>query len=388
MERTSFWSNFLIEGYEQISLALLALLIVLFVVQLCYYLFVYGRISRYRNPASSEEAKGVGLSVIIPLYEADHGFLNERLPLFLAQRHPNYEVVVVNVTGDVEVAEQLSMMRIQWGERLNTTRLAADPLFPISTKMALNVGIKAARYDHIFFSLPDCSPRSERWAEVMARGFVGHDVVLGYSSIMARKGLWNRTIRCANMALAERWLASAVAHHPYRGTLANMGFTKKVYFDARGFNHLNLNMGEDDLFVQKIARKDNTVAIMGGSATLDQRAWGGLDWWLPRRLRYTYPANFYPARAKWATGVELWSRALFFLLVAVVAVILPPYAKIAAAGVLLLRFVVVWWQAKRLARRLSERGFLSMYWLYDLVAPAVEAVLGVWCKFVPKYKWR
>ena len=294
----------------------------------------------------------------------------------------------MNVTGDVEVAEQLSMMRIQWGERLNTTRLAADPLFPISTKMALNVGIKAARYDHIFFSLPDCSPRSERWAEVMARGFVGHDVALGYSSIMARKGLWNRTIRCANMALAERWLASAVAHHPYRGTLANMGFTKKIYFDARGFNHLNLNMGEDDLFVQKIARKDNTVAIMGGSATLDQRAWGGLDWWLPRRLRYTYPANFYPARAKWATGVELWSRALFFLLVAVVAVILPPYAKIAAAGVLLLRFVVVWWQAKRLARRLSERGFLSMYWLYDLVAPAVEAVLGVWCKFVPKYKWR
>lgn len=388
MERVDFWNIFLIEGHELWSIVLLGLLALCFVVQLCYYLFVYGRIRRYRNPSPSEEAKEVGVSVIIPLYEADNGFLHERLPLFLEQRHKNYEVVIVNVTGNVEFGEQLSMLRIKWGDRLTTTRLAADPLFPISTKMALNVGIKAARYDNLIFTLPDCSPRSERWAEVMARGFVGADVVLGYVSMMPRQGVWNKTIRCANMALSMRWLAAAVARHPHRGVLANLGFTKKAYYSVRGFNHLNLNMGEDDLFVQKIARKDNTVAIMGGSATLDQRVWGGLDWWLPRRLRLSYPFRFYPARAKWATGVELVSRALFFLLAVVVAAILPTYAKIAAGGVVILRYVIVWWQMKCLSRRLSERGFLSMYWLYDFVAPAVEAVLAVWRKFVPKYKWR
>lgn len=376
------------EGGERVSLLLLALLLAMFLVQLCYYAIVYGRMSRYRNPAASEEATQVGLSVIIPLYEADNGFLNDRLPLFLAQRHKHYEVVVVDVTGNVEVADTLSMMRIQWGDRLTTTKLAADPLFPISTKMALNVGIKAARYDNLFFSLPDCSPRSERWAEVVARGFVGHEVVLGYAAIAPRKGAWNKTIRCANMALAMRWMSAAVARHPYRGMLANMGFTKQVYFSARGFNHLDLNMGEDDLFVQSIANKDNTTVVAGGSATLDQQAWGGLDWWLPRRLCLSYPFRYYRPRAKWATGVELWSRALFFLVAVVVAIVLPPYAKIAAAAVLVLRFAVVWWQAKRLSRRLSERGFLSAYWLYDLVAPMVEAVLAVWRKFVPKYKWR
>ena len=388
MERANFWSNFLIEGGEQISLVLLALLGVFFIVQLCYHLFVYGRIRGYRNPSPTEEAKQLGVSVIIPLYEADHGFLNDRLPLFLSQRHEHYEVVVVNVTGDVEVADTLAMMRIKWGDRLTTTRLAADPLFPISTKMALNVGIKAARYDNLLFTLPDCSPRTERWAEVMARGFVGHEVVLGYTSMTPRKGAWNRTIRCANMALSVRWLSAAVARHPYRGVLSNLGFTKQAYYAARGFNHLNLNMGEDDLFVQTIARKDNTAVVVGGSATLDQQSWGGLDWWLPRRLRLSYPFRFYRPRARWATGVELWSRALFFLAAAVVAIVLPPYAKIAAAGAVLLRYIIVWWQAKRLSRRLSERGFISMYWLYDFVAPAVEAVLAVWRKFIPRYKWR
>lgn len=388
MEVDNFLKIFLADGAELFSLVALAALVVLLIVQLVYHLVVYGRITRDRNPSPSPEAQELGVSVIIPLYDADHGFLDERLPLFLNQSHKNYEVVVVNVTGEVEVAEQLSMMRIQYGERLTTTRLAADPLFPISTKMALNVGIKAARYDNLLFTLPDCSPRSERWAEVMARGFVGHDVVLGYASLMRRKGLWNRTIRCANQALSVRWLSAAVGRHPHRGTLANLGFKKSNYFAVRGFNHLNLNMGEDDLFVQKIARKDNTIAIMGGSATLDRRVWGGLSWWMPQRLRLSYPFRFYPLRAKFSTGLELWSRALFFLLVVLCAVVLPLYGKVVAAGVLMLRFLLVWWSAGRLSRRLSERGFLSMWWLYDLAAPAVEAVLAVWRKFVPKYKWR
>ncbi len=388
MREDSFLNLFVAEGAEQWSLLLLALLGVLFVVQLSYYLLVYGRISHHKNPAASPEAQELGLSVIIPLYDADNGFLNERLPLFLAQRHKNYEVVVVNVTGEQEVAENLSLLRIKYGERLTTTRLAADPLLPISTKMALNVGIKAARYDNILFTLPDCSPRTERWAEVMARGFVEHEIVLGYTSIMPRKGLWNKTIRCASQALATRWLSFAVRRRAHRGDLANLGFTKRVYFATRGFNHLNINMGEDDLFIQKIATRDNTVAIMGGSATLDRRAWGGLEWWLPRRMRLSYPFCFYPARVRWGTVMELLSRALFFLCATLLAVVLPLYGKILVGSLVVLRYILVWWQAKRISRRLSERGFLSHYWLYDVVSPIVEAALALWRRFVPKYKWR
>lgn len=370
------------------SLIALSLMVVLLLVQLYYYLFHYGRIRRYANPKGGEKAKELGLSVVIPLYDADHGFLNERLPLFLAQGHEKYEVVVVDVTGDVEVSEQLSLMKITSGGRLTTTRLAADPLFPISTKMALNVGIKAAHYDNILFTLPDCSPRSERWAEVMARGFVDHEVVLGYAALSGAKGLVGRVLRCANMALSVRWLASAVSRHPYRGTLCNLGFKKSLYFATRGFNHLNLNMGEDDLFVMTVAKRENTVAIMGGSSTVDQRVWGGLSWWFKRRLRLSYPFRFYPAGVKWTTTLELWSRTLFFITVVVVAALLPFYAKIAAAVVAVMRYLLVWWQFKRLSRRLSERGFLSMYWLYDLVAPVVEAVLAIWRRTIPKYKWR
>ena len=377
------------EGCELLGMVALAVLCATFVVQLCYYIFVYGRIKPHRNPSAPAEDKAEeGLSVIIPLYKSDHGFLNERLPLFLNQRKDKYEVVVVNVTGDVEVAEQLNLMCITAGDRLTTTKLAADPLFPISTKMAINVGIKAARYENLLFTIPDCAPRSNRWADMMARGFVDHDIVLGYASLAPRKGFWNGVIRCANMAQSVRWLSFAVRQRPHRGTLCNLGLKKSVYFGARGFNHLNLNMGEDDLFVMTIANKKNTIATMGGSSTIDRMAWGGLEWWLPLRMKHSYPFRFYPFRVKLGTGLELWSRAIFFLAAIVVALFLPLQAKIVAATLVVLRLLVVMWEMKRIARRLSEKGLLWAYPLYDLVAPAVEAGLAIRRRFVPKYMWR
>ncbi len=386
--KQQFYDIFLHEGNELFGLVCLGVLVVTLLVQLCYYLLVYGRVKPYRNPAPSPEVEEQGLSVIIPLYKSDHGFLDERLPLFLGQKMRKYEVVVVDVTGDVEVSEQLSLMRITQGDRLVTTKLAADPLFPISTKMALNVGIKAARYENILFTLPDCRPRSDRWADVMARGFAGHSIVLGYASIAPRKGVSNALIRCANMAHSVRWLSSAARRKPYRGTLCNLGIKKSLYFGARGFNHLNLNMGEDDLFVMTVANKENTVATMGGSSTIDRMAWGGLEWWLPMRMKLSYPFRFYPLGVRLGTGVELWSRALFFVAVAVVALFLPFYAKIAAGVALLLRLLLVMWQMKRISRRLSEKGLLWAYPLYDFVAPAVEAGLAIRRSMVPKYMWR
>lgn len=376
------------EEQRLFSIILLGLLVGLFLIQILYYFICYGPMRGHRNPSSDRNANERGLSVVVPLLEADYGFIHERLPSLLTQNLKEYQVVVVDLTGDKEVADQFELMKTRWGERLTTTRMHIDKTHNILTKMALNVGIKAARYDQLLFTLPDCMPRTERWAEMMLKGFVGHDVVLGYSSIHSAKGVANRLMRCANMALSARWLSSAVRHRPYRGTLSNLGFRKSVYFDARGFNFLNINMGEDDLFVMKIANRHNTAIVAGGSATIDQRTWGGLGWWLGRRMRLSFPFRYYPARVKWGTGLELWSRALFFTVAIMVAVFLPLYAKIAAAAFVVLRYVVVWWQMKCVARRLSEKGFMAFYWLYDLAAPLVEAWMAVKRRLMPMRKWR
>jgi hypothetical protein len=91
---------------------------------------------------------------------------------------------------------------------------------------------------------------------------------------------------------------------------------------------------------------------------------------------------------KWGTGVELWSRALFFAVAIAVALLLPAAAAIVAGSAVALRLLVVWLVAKRTARRLSERGLLIAWPLYDFFAPLAEALLAIERAFVPKYKWR
>ena len=107
MDNLGFLEPFVADGYPLASLVGLGLLVLLWVVQMVYHIVAYGRISTYRNPKPSAEAKEVGVSVIVPLFDADFGFLNERLPKLLAQKLKNYEVVLVNVTGDEDFSEQI-----------------------------------------------------------------------------------------------------------------------------------------------------------------------------------------------------------------------------------------------------------------------------------------
>lgn len=387
MESFGFWGNFIAEGYLWQSLVVLGLLVVCLLVQLLYQMLLYGRISAYRNPAPSPEAGQVGISVIIPLFEADFRFLNESLPMFLNQKHNLYEVVVVNVTGNEDFAEQIKLLQIN-NPQLTTTVLRADPLFPITTKMALNVGIKAAKYDNLVFTLPECTPRSQRWGEMFARGFVEHSVVLGYAALEPFGGLWNRMVRLANMTISSRWIADAVVGHPWRGTLGNIGFTKNLYYAARGFNHLNLNMGEEDLFVMKIANKQNTTLTLGGASTMSQKVWGGYGWWREQRISRAPLCRHYPLRARLLTGAELVTRVLFFGAAICGALFLPLVAKVTIAVVVLLRWLVLMLVAARTARRLSERLPLWLLPLYDLVAPVTELLLYIKRIFTPQHTWR
>ena len=71
-------------GWEGIALA--GAVLAMFGVQLYYYIFVYGRIPGYKNnrrPAVLEADPQV--SVVIPLFSEDYSFVEERLPLILAQ---------------------------------------------------------------------------------------------------------------------------------------------------------------------------------------------------------------------------------------------------------------------------------------------------------------
>lgn len=357
------------------SIALLSATVILFAVQIWFYLARFGRLTKYRR--RNEDGAKPPLSVITVLDTADYGYMEQTLPLILGQDYANFEVVLVDLSGDADFSEALSM-KAKTDGRISITRLAVDPRFPISNKMALNMGIKAARNEHLIFTTADSHPCSPAWLSRMAAGFDGADIVLGYCGMEARRAQGNRRIRMSIAGSAARWIGAAMRGKAYRGTMRNMGFTASVYFDNSGFNHLNLNIGEDDLFLQQIIRGGvRTAVVLEPDSFIRRRQWGGPKWWRRERLLRSNAFRFYTARARRYISSELCIRTLFFACVAAMAISLPLEIKIVAAALLLIRFAIVVIQTARVARRLKEPGLWSVLPLYDLFSPLCEARLAI-----------
>ncbi|MDE6623746.1 MAG: glycosyltransferase [Alistipes sp.] len=357
--------------------ALAGVLLLLLGVQLYYYLFVYGRIPGYTNnnrPVVRDTEPPV--SVVVPMFSEDYSFVEERLPLMLAQNYPAFEVVIVYVGQNNDFYEDLLQLKLSFPQ-ITTTKIHLDPRFPISRKMALNVGIKSAHYECMVFTSTDACPRSDRWLSLMAKGFMRGDIVVGYCGVERLGGLANYLMRAWRMMHSADWLARAVRRRPYRGTLHNLGFTKSLYFGVNGFGHLSMNIGEDDLFMQQVMTRDNVSVILSPRASMTEKTWGGLRWWTSQLRYFGSAERFYPLDVRNFVQWELGSRVLFFAATICALAVMPVEYKIAAGVLLLIRYGVVVAEVRRLARRLGESGMIGRYFLYDLASPLWALWLGV-----------
>ena len=362
-------------GWQGVALA--GVMLTALCVQLYYFLFVYGRIPSYRigrRPARLREAPPV--SVVIPMFSEDNAFVEQTLPRIVAQEYPDFEVVIVYVGSDADFYEDLVRLRHAF-PCVTVTKIQLDPRFPISPKMALNVGIKSAHNEHLVLTTTDAYPLSDRGLSRMAKGFMRAEVVVGYCGLEPARGIGNYLMRAWRMMHAADWLASAVKGRPYRGIRHNLGFTKTLYFGANGFTHLNMNIGEDDLFMQKIMTPANVGVVLSPRAALCEKTWGGLGWWT-RTVRFFDAAKpYYPRWVRTYVGWEMGSRLLFWLAVACALAVMPWEYKIGAGALLLVRYGVIVWQVRRIARRLGERRMCGRYFLYDLLSPFYALLLGV-----------
>ena len=133
--------DFIITHYGWQGCALAATILVLLCVQLWYYLVTYGRISRFRNSRRKKKLTSEPpVSVIVPMFSEDYIYLDEHLPLLLSQQYATtFEVVIVYVGANSDFYEELSRLRL-FHQNLTVTKIEFTPRFPISVKMALNVG--------------------------------------------------------------------------------------------------------------------------------------------------------------------------------------------------------------------------------------------------------
>ncbi len=367
------------DHYSWQGIALVLLAVTLFTIQIYYYAIAYNRIINFRLMREREKRReSPAVSVIVPMRGESERFLVDELPALLHQEYDHYEVVVVYIGSDNDYYDELQRIRDNHSY-MRITRMGSNERFYISTKQALNVGIKSAQYDCLLFTIPGAMPISNEWVATMAKGFERGSVVIAPAvPHFESDNLSTYLMRMIEFNQMRNAMACAVNGMPYYAPRSNYGFDRKLYDSVRGYNYLGIDIGENDLFLQEIASAKRTSVVMSRHSIVKEERIDLTSEWKEQMRYLGNTRQHYPTDAKCFTARELGSRTLFFIATLAIIVILPLELKLGAIGLLLLRYAIVVWSSRRVAHKLGERNMALKYWMYDLLGPMLEWIL--WSK--------
>lgn len=369
---------------EIYQLALLGIFASAFLVQLIYYIFIYGKVGRYKQVKLDDtQIQWPPISVVICAKNEQEN-LKKNLPLVAEQDYPNFEVVVVDDCSEDDTHYLLKSLKASY-PHLRHTFIKGDEKFTHGKKLALTVGIKAASHEFVVLTDADCWPKTNQWLRQMAHCYQNSstEVVLGYCGYEKRKGLLNRIIRCDAFFIGLNYLGLALCKAPYMGVGRNLSYKRSLFFKNRGFaNHHTLVSGDDDLFVNEVSTGKNTKVCISKDALLLTSPRETKDSWFQQKTRHGLTFKRYRAGSKLALSTEMASRLLFFATCIPLIFLLPiPYV---ALGALFVRLVVIAACFKAGINKLQERGLWFPMIMFDIVSPVLYLAFYLKRKFTPK----
>ena len=239
-------------------------------------------------------------------------------------------------------------------------------------KLALTLGIKAARYETVVLTTTSVEIPSALWLRRMMGRFAAGspvEVVLGYASVDPDEDdMRGRRMRAFDyVADSVRWLAVAVAHKPFRGTEYNIAYKKDIFLRNKGFaRSLNLHYGDDDIFVSQIATASNTEVELSEDSIVRIRHGNHPRMFKERVLRRIFTEGFIRRRPRILASLTGWLQIAAIALGVAAAVLAYPnmFSAVVAAAVIIVIFIldiIVWRSAMKALK--SRRLMLTIPWL-------------------------
>lgn len=274
-----------------------------------------------RTQRKSENTDSLPDVSILVYSNNDSRHLAETLPLILSQEYSgNFEVIIL----DDSFHESTKNLYLQMG--INYPNLAYT-FVPTGTvnlsrkKLAIMLGIKAAKYDIILNTVSNCAPRDNQWLSRMMSNFDSHtDVVLGFSRPQKNvdKAKGNLFRQYDFTVTAAQYLSAAISGNPYRGDGNNIAYRKKTFFDNGGFSrNAFLNYGDDDVFVNIITNEFNTKVEISPKSQLIVVCDDYAHDYEEQRLTHRFTLKYIPTSAKWINAFISWLTYIYIILSAV-----------------------------------------------------------------------
>lgn len=369
----------------------------LFVAECLFLLTVMMRCPHYaklaRNGKVWFSAARPPVSVIL-YTEDDVDAVRKSLPALLEQVYPSFEVIVVNDGASENVKDFIKPLVAAY-DNLYYTFVPAGAHSLSRKKLAITIGIKAARYDIVAVTEAGCRPVSKKWLECMARNFTTDiEIVIGNTKVVSDvPAKWH--LKFYRLLFKMKFLGCAVINRPFMGEGCNMFFLKGLFFKSRGFSeHLNIVFGEDDVFINRLMTDKNTRAEFSPEALVEYCCENGNKAVSEMRLRREFTHRFLKRSSSVLFSFGRVMSFCFYLSLAVSVIYGFAGMDFAMLSFAVLLFVLWWLVLAAVCRSNSKVLSSSVPCLsaifYDMVSPFID------CRFrylghktvIKNYTWR
>ncbi len=185
-----------------------------------------------------------------------------------------FDIIVVSNKSKKDTDHLLK----QFGSSLSVHHTFVPPSsrYMSRKKLAVTLGVKAAKTEWIILIEPTLKPTSNQWLKTMAAHFTDkHDMVMGYSYYETATDyqhfLHHQTMRYL-MIRASKSTA-------YRTNMNNIAFRKSCFIAQDGFRgNLKYIGGEYDFLVNKYAKKGNTAVALTQEAWMEEEPPSKRQW--------------------------------------------------------------------------------------------------------------
>ena len=303
--------------FNGIEIILFIIMFVLFSIQVFYYLYFYRKPLKYLESEEKGDVlytdKRPGVSVIVyAKNDAEH--LEVFLSSILSQNYPDFDVIVVNDGSTDETRDVVTRLESEY-DNLYQTYIPDEARSLSRKKLALTVGIKAAKHDIVMLTNANCEPEGSDWLTYMMRNFVeGVDIVAGYAYIDGEGQRKRRYVAYDRLMFTLRYVSYILLHKTYMAEGYNLAYRKDLFFRNKGFSkHLNLHYGDDDLFINEVATADNTRIELSPESRMIIHYENNFKAWRELKLRYDFTAAYLKTGSKFVFGFERMTVYLFYV---------------------------------------------------------------------------
>ncbi len=286
------------------------------VIQIVYYIsFSFFVFSKDKNKTAP---KNLSISVIICAKNEAKNLLRN-LPSVINQKYQNFEIVLINDASSDNTLEVMEDFKKK-NSNIKIVDVKNNEAFWGNKKYALTLGIKAAKNEHLLFTDADCKPNSIDWISEMAQYFSKEKtIILGYGKHKPVKNSFiNLLVRFETLLTAIQYFSYAKLGSPYMGVGRNLAYTKSEFFKTNGFiKHLQIRSGDDDLFIQEAATKENTTISTSSKSFTISNAPETLKEWFRQKRRHISTAAHYKFKHQFFLGMFYTTKLVFLILAAI-----------------------------------------------------------------------